>query len=130
MTRDDWFALRGYAEWPIYSWHIDSVLMYAASALGVRQIALGPAYRIYHIEQTPGSGWSPNAAKKLFSRLDAAGIPYLTDQRLRELGLRFFDDRASAIINDDGWGLGQHDLPEVRIAPSGRPMIETARAGG
>ena len=130
MARDDWFRLRGYAEWPIYSWHIDSVLMYAASALGVRQIALSPAYRIYHIEQTPGSGWSPDAAAKLFSRLDAAGIPYLTDQQLRELGLQFLNDPASAIINDDGWGLGQHDLPEVHIAPGGEPMIETARAAG
>lgn len=123
MAREDWFRLRGYAEWPMYSWHIDSVFLHAARAVGIKEIALSPAYRIYHIEQTPGSGWSPQASEKLFSRLDAAGIPYLSNDQLKQLGLGFLKDRSSSIINDTDWGFGLHDLPETRIAPGGEHAL-------
>ncbi len=127
VARDDWFRLRGYAEWPMYSWHIDSVFMHAARAVGIRQVALGPEYRIYHVEQTAGSGWSPQASDKLFARLDAAGIPYLSDEKLKNLSLEFLRDKSSTILNDEDWGFAKHDLPTTNIMAGGeaRPVTTT-----
>ena len=130
VARDDWFRLRGYAEWPMYSWHIDSVFMHAARAVGIRQVALGPEYRIYHVEQTAGSGWSPQASDKLFARLDAAGIPYLSDEKLKDLALEFLVDKSLTVLNDEDWGFASHDLPTTKIVAGGAVVRETEAVSG
>jgi hypothetical protein len=117
LAREDWFRLRGYPEWPMYSWHIDSMLMYAANAHDIRQVALGTRYRAYHIDH--GSGWSPAGERELFARLDAGGIPYLSSADLQRWQHRFAEDPGSAIINGPDWGLAGHRLPERRILPGG-----------
>src|SRR5487761_324836 len=35
MSRADWFALRGYPEWQVFSWNIDSVIVYQAHYNGI-----------------------------------------------------------------------------------------------
>jgi hypothetical protein len=60
LAREDWFRLRGYPEWPIFSWHLDSAILYAANAQDIRHTTLGPKYRIYHIDHS--FGWSHAAA--------------------------------------------------------------------
>jgi hypothetical protein len=116
LARDDWFRLRGYPEWPIFSWHLDSVFMYAANAHDVRHIALGTKYRIYHIDH--GSGWSPAGAERLFERLDAKGIPYLRDGDLHQIQVQFAKDPKSTVVNDESWGFANHKLPERDVLPS------------
>jgi hypothetical protein len=120
LARDDWFRLRGYPEWPIYSWHIDSALMYAANSQGLREVALGTKYRIYHIDHSSGSGWSPQGAAQLFARLSMKGIPYLSDDRLANWQWRVAEDPKSAIVNNEDWGLGDQNLKERYILPRGR----------
>src|SRR5260370_392130 len=39
-SRDVWFAMRGYPEWPMYSWQLDGVPIYQAFAGGVEMINL------------------------------------------------------------------------------------------
>jgi hypothetical protein len=126
LAREDWFSLRGYPEWPMYSWHIDSVFMYAANAHDLRQVALGPRYRAYHIDHS--SGWSPDGERELFARLDAKGIPYLRDADLRRWQHRFAKDPASAIVNGPDWGLAGHRLPERCVLPGGRVAAATGAA--
>jgi hypothetical protein len=117
LTRDDWARLRGYPEWPIYSWHLDSAFMYAASVHDVAEVALGAKYRIYHLDHSSGSGWSPGGAPLLFARLDAKGIAYLSDQDLERWRRQVAAEPPSAIVNDPTWGLGDQLLPERQVLP-------------
>ena len=122
VSRDDWFRLRGYPEWPIFSWHIDSIFLFAADASDIRQIVLGPRYRIFHIDHSVGSGWSPEAATQLFARIDKKGIPYLGDGDVLNMRKTFANDPLAAIANDENWGLGGTALPE-REAISGTTFL-------
>jgi hypothetical protein len=117
LSRDDWARLRGYPEWEIYSWHLDSVFMYAASVHDVSEVAMGANYRIYHLDHSSGSGWSPEGAALLFERLDVKGIPYLSDGDLERWRLQVAAEPQSAIINDLAWGLGDQQLPERQVVP-------------
>ena len=94
--------------------------MFAAHARGLRQVILGARYRIFHIDHSIGSGWSPAGGDLLFARLRARAIPYLSDDELRHWRVKFADDPDSAIINGVDWGLGERELPERRILPHGR----------
>ena len=120
LSRADWFALRGYPEWPVYSWNIDSILLYQAHRSRIREIYLGDAAPVYHIEHSPGSGFTPESPDKLFERLAALGIPYLDWERDMEPKIREMD-RARArgefpiVYNDADWGLARHSLPEQRV---------------
>jgi hypothetical protein len=126
LARDDWFRLRGYPEWPMYSWHIDSAFMFAAGAQGIREVALGPGHRVYHIDHSVGSGWSPDGETQLFARLSAQGIPYLTDEDLQRWQAAVAEHPTSAIVNDADWGLADRDLLEREIFAR---HTEVARAG-
>jgi hypothetical protein len=120
-TREDWFRLRGYPEWPMYSWHVDSAFMFAANAHDIRQTVLGSDYRIYHIDHSLGSGWSPEGEEHLFSRLKARGVPYLTNDDLREWQVRAAKNPSDAVTNPAVWGFAWADLPERAILPQ-RPI--------
>ena len=116
LSRDDWARLRGYPEWPIFSWHLDSAFMYAAAAHDVREVALGTRYRIYHLDHAPGSGYSPSGAAQLFARLDAKHIPYLSNDDLERWRQQVAVDPQSAIVNGPDWGLGDQLLPERQVS--------------
>lgn len=120
-ARDDWFCLRGYPEWPMYSWHIDSAFMFVANAHEIREVALGSRYRIYHIDHSLGSGWSPHGQKHLFDRLESRRIPYLSNDDLREWQIRAAKSPADVVVNGSDWGLDSVDLPEQAILPR-RPL--------
>jgi len=120
LARDDWFRLRGYPEWPIFSWHVDSIFLFAADANDIRQIVLGPRHRIFHIDHSVGSGWSLEGAAQLFARLDKKGIPYLGDDDVLNMRKTFANDPLAAIANDENWGLGGITLPEREIIPGTR----------
>jgi hypothetical protein len=115
LARDAWFHVRGYAEFDMYSMHLDSLLVHTAAHAGYRQQIWRDPRRVYHIEH--GGGWTPEADKKLGARLDAAGVPRLDygqlwdwtlEMRLR--GARFFND-------EDSWGLPDSALPEQVLRP-------------
>jgi hypothetical protein len=125
LARDDWFRLRGYPEWPIHSWHLDSAFMYAAAAQGVVELALGSKYRIYHIDHS--SGWSPGAGPKLFADLAARGIPYLRNEDLKAWHDAVVSDPSCAIVNDANWGMADRTLEERQIT-AGLVRHERARA--
>jgi hypothetical protein len=118
LSREDWFRLRGYPEWPIFSWHIDSVFLFAASANDIPQIALDSRHRIYHIDHSKGSGWSHDGAAALFTRLDSNGIPYISNELARRKQLEFAETPVAGIINGEDWGFAGHHLPERDVLPA------------
>ena len=124
-AREDWFRLRGYPEWPMYSWHIDSAFLFAANAHDLREVALKARYRIYHIDHTVGSGWSPAGEEHLFNRLRSLGIPFLNNEDLREWQMRAAQNPMDVIVNRADWGLAAYNLSERIILPSRRGTVAT-----
>jgi hypothetical protein len=118
-SRDIWFALRGYPEWAMYSWQLDGVPMYQAFAGAVDLINLPPPKVAIHLEHGEGSGWTPEGSRRLFARLDAAGIPYLSTQEYRKVARKLVrSGRGFHPFNEADWGLESTELPESR---PGRP---------
>jgi hypothetical protein len=118
LSRADWDALRGYPEWPMYSWHLDSMLIYQARYSGIRETYMGKSAPVFHIEHSPGSGFTPESSDKLFERLQARGIPYLDWHRdvepmidkMRESG----GQGKAVTYNDEAWGYANITLPQTR----------------
>jgi hypothetical protein len=131
MAREHWMDLRGYPEFDMYSFNIDSLLCYAAHHGGFREQVLEDPLRIYHIEHGTGSGWTPEGQAKLFNRLKAKGIPWLEYRDLVTWAehMRRFD--SPMIFNRENWGLKEWELPEMapnakccaRPASSIRPLV-------
>ncbi len=121
LAREDWEALRGYPEWPMYSWHIDSLLIYQARYSGLREVYLGRSAPVYHIEHSPGSGFTPESSDKLFERLDARGIPYLdwerdVEPRIDQMREQRARGGGAISYNEVNWGFAGRPLAEARAA--------------
>lgn len=121
MDRASWLDLRGYAEWDIYSFHLDAILCHQAAASGRREAALAPPMVAWHIEHARGSGFVPEDPDALWRRLDAAGVPWLTGARAQEIIRDLHGGRQDPAINGTNWGLGgvtleEHDLTAEAVA--------------
>ncbi len=117
MSREDWLRVRGYAEWHIFSWHLDTLLVYQALGRGVRARRLPPKARVYHIDHS--GGFAPQRAAELFERLKERGIPFITDEDLRRLHADISAKKRSGEdlqFNEPGWGLANQTLPEAQPA--------------
>jgi hypothetical protein len=114
-SRDIWSSLRGYPEWPMFSMFLDSIVLVEAYRADIEMINLAAPMVVYHLEHGTGSGWSPEGARPLSQRLDAAGIPYLTgtsyDKVAREILRKGPGFHPS---NGPDWGLATIDLPLLR----------------
>ncbi len=119
LSRQDWMNLAGYPELDAYSWDIDSVLIFAAFSAGVRQVVLPPSHRIFHIDHSKGSGWTPEGDEALFARLRNAQIPYLGNGELGELlawRRRLYETSSARVLNPGDWGFSNIALPEVNVS--------------
>ncbi len=120
-SKEAWEAMRGYPEWPMYSWKLDGVPVFQAFYAGLEMVDFAPPMLTYHLEHGEGSGWTPEGARRLFGRLEAAGIPYLSSSRydrvIREI-LR--DSPRFHAFNGPDWGLAAEDLPVTRPAAVSR----------
>jgi hypothetical protein len=120
LSRADWDALRAYPEWPMYSWHLDSMLIYQARYSGMREIYLGKSAPVYHIEHSPGSGFTPESSDKLFERLRARGIPYLdwerdVEPKIEAMKAQQTRGGGAIYFNHNGWGFADQALVEARV---------------
>lgn len=82
LHRDDWTDLGGFPAWPVYSWHLDSILLFQAILSGRRPRHLRLPLGVWHLNHDVGSGYSPSHAFALFDRLRAAEIPWVDDEGL------------------------------------------------
>jgi hypothetical protein len=123
LDRETWFRLRGYPEWKVFSWHLDSVLLLQADANRVTFQTLPETQCTYHVDHE--GGWTPEDQARLFSRLAQKGIRVLSDQELEALRAGMEDKRRRrepVLFNGEDWGLAGEDLPESRPlenSPSG-----------
>jgi hypothetical protein len=115
MSREDWFKLRGYAEFELFSMHLDSVLCMTAWWGGMRQHFLAYPMRLYHIEHE--SGFTPEKWSTTVENLLARGIPLLSFDELRSIDAGIRLTRGFKMFNDDDWGLVAQALPETIIDP-------------
>ena len=112
MSKEDWEALSGYEEWPIYSWNLDSLLLYLAHASGMEEVLLGPEKSVYHIDHSVGSGWTPGGDAALFKRLEENAIPYMDDVEM-DLQVRNFLREGGRQVPPTNWGMKGAHLPEI-----------------
>ncbi len=115
MAREHWLDLRGYPEFDMYSFHIDSLLCYAAHHAGASEVLLKEPMRIYHIEHGQGSGWTPEGQDQLFRRLQTKRIPFLTYEELVRWIVQMRRLNCPVIFNRENWGLGEFELPETEL---------------
>jgi hypothetical protein len=118
MSREKWFALRGYPEMPIFSLHIDSLLLMMAAYSGLKEKILAYPCEIYHLEHSLGSGITPGAGQKmLFERLDREQIPYLNwgdcIRHANGYRKRSSEGDTDPSGNTEVWGLADLDLPDT-----------------
>ena len=117
MTAKSWAELGAYPEWPFYSWNLDSLLLYQASAAGFGFVDFAdPAFHMEH-----AAGWSPEAHLALFERLDEQGIPVLTDAALAEVAHTLTSQRGKTrwrINAFGGWGFPAEALSAAGVNAS------------
>lgn len=124
LSRADWFRLRGYPEWHIFSWTIDSVLLLQAHYNGFAIEELADDCVHYHIEHDYGSGWTPEGAGSLWARLDERHIPYMSYAQYTEV---VYELQANAerndftIYNGADWGLAGRDVHSRLTVAEGSP---------
>ncbi len=115
MSRQDWFAIRGYPEWEIFSFHLDSVLLYVAHYAGIEETILEDPIRVYHVEHA--SGWTPQTERDqtLNRRLATLGIPQLTMEQFDAIARLMEQTGQPLIVNHDTWGMADNPLPEIHV---------------
>jgi hypothetical protein len=110
LSRDAWFALRGYPEFPLWPTHIDAVVCYAAHHAGIREVILKDPLRIFHIEH--GTVWTPESEEEREARASARGVSLVRYQTLLECFHLMRRFNAPLIFSGENWGLAGLDLPE------------------
>ncbi len=115
LSYADWERLRGYPEWDIFSFHIDSVLLFQAHRNEIIELDLPKKMPVYHIEHGPGSGYSAEAAHILFKRIEEKGITYLKESDFRDIVEKIYESPTRVLYNDENWGLSKLSLDEVWI---------------
>lgn len=114
MSRRSWYELRGYPEWEMFSWNLDSLLLYQAAAARFRFVEFEghPAFHMDH-----SGGWSPESQRVLFDRLEEDGVPVLTDRELLDVAAAIWSDRRKGTwkTNLSNWGMAADDLQETDL---------------
>jgi hypothetical protein len=116
LAREHWMDLRGYPELDVFSMNVDSLFCWTAHHGGAPEHVLESPMRIYHIEHATGSGWTPEGQDKLYERIAAKGIPWLSYDDVVQWARAMNLYGAPMIFNHDNWGLAADDLGEVRPA--------------
>jgi hypothetical protein len=113
LSRRQWFDLRAYPEFDLFSMNLDSIFCATAHFGGAREEMLREPMRIYHIEHGSGSGWTPEGQAKLFERIAARGLQFVDNEEVLIWTAQMGRLGAPMIFNHEDWGLDGVDLPET-----------------
>lgn len=108
MSKKDWIKIQGYPELEIYSIHIDSMGVLAASALDIKQVVLKSDECTYHMEHAGGWEFS-NPIDKIHFYTKKPMLDWWT---VREAGLYVMDKKTTFNLNKNNWGLADILLQE------------------
>jgi hypothetical protein len=126
LAREQWFDLRGYHEFDLFSMNLDSIFCIAAHHGGARELMLEDPMRIYHLEHATGSGWTPEGQAKLFDRIRARGLSFVDNEEVLVWASQMNRLNSPMIFNHQNWGLADFELKEIVL--SGR--ASDRQAGG
>jgi hypothetical protein len=113
LSRDDWFTLRGYPEFPIWPTHIDSLLCYSAHHAGMQEVVLREPLRMFHVQHK--TTWTPDAEKDRNAKAASKGIATIMNDDVVKWIDRMRRFNAPAIFAQSNWGLAGIELPEVEV---------------
>ena len=111
MSRNNWQALEGYAELDGYSLHIDSLVLGAAVASGIKQRILPLSHCLYHISHANGWELQDTRARIAFD----LRVPKLDNGTLQQALLEMIRNKSPLSINTPDWGLYHESLQEKSI---------------
>lgn len=121
LAREDWLRLRGYAELPIHSWHIDSLFSLQGHASGIPEAMLPADCPVFHIHHPPG--WANQGTLEggidvglerngdgMRLKVSGRDMPLLTSDEVSRFigGMRL---NPAATINGRDWGFAGVDFP-------------------
>jgi hypothetical protein len=115
LSREDWFRLRGYAEFPIWPMHVDALFCYSAFHAGVREQILRDPMRIYHIEHLTAAGWTPEGEEARSARIAAKGLAEMKYSEFTKWVNQMRRFNAPLIFTLENWGLGDLEFREERV---------------
>jgi hypothetical protein len=121
LARENWFALRGYAEFPIWPMNIDLLFCYAAHHAGIGEVVLRAPMRVYHTEHLSAAGWTPEGEEERAARIEAKGVTEIQFSTAMEWidRMRRFD--APMIFTLGDWGLADTTLAETAVEAASAP---------
>lgn len=120
MAKDAWERVGGYAEFEMYSMHIDGLVLYQAYYAGVRERRLKAP--VYHIEH--GGGFKPGS-QDLAERLERSAIPQISNEQLMAWIYDMYKTKKPIQFNDEDWGFATETLPETN--PLRQPVAARAQ---
>jgi len=113
LSRRQWFDLRAYPEFDLFSMNLDSIFCATAHFGGARETMLEEPMRIYHIEHGSGSGWTPEGQAKLFERIAAKGLKFVDSEEVLMWTAQMGRLDSPMLFNHEDWGLAGADLKET-----------------
>jgi len=111
MSKQDWLKIEGYNELDMYSIHIDSMALWAASAKGLQQHIFSQEKSVYHIYHE--DGWESKDVLKTIRFLE--NKPCLDYSIVHKGGLQIVKEKSTWKINNENWGLENYNLEEIKF---------------
>jgi hypothetical protein len=93
--------------------HIDSLFCWVAHHAGFREEILEDPLRIYHIEHSIGSGWTPEGEQQLMERTRSSGVRWLDFEDAIECARFMNRYETSMIFSRENWGFADVELRET-----------------
>jgi len=106
LDKNSWLKINGYLEWPIYSLHIDSFLLFQAYYNGLNFKNLTSVVT-FHIDHSIGSGFSLEGEKILLNKLAQRSIPVLSFDEYKKTVIKIKNNK---IKFNKNWGLANKKL--------------------
>lgn len=113
LAARDWWRTNGYAEFEMYSMHLDSLHMYMAHWSGIREHFL--PFKVFHLEHEGGFKPDPVGSGKLNERLARDAIQQISNEQLFDWIVEMAQARQPLVFNDDRWGFADHVFPETTV---------------
>jgi hypothetical protein len=111
LSQKAWVALRGYPEFKVFSFHIDSILCHQAHEFGFFEFVFPDPLVHYHIDHS--DGWTPETNDKLFKRLRKMKVPFIENQF--DILIQACRKTKKPVFNSPRWGLIGDLLPESSV---------------
>lgn len=108
MSREDWFKIEGYVELDMYSIHIDSMGLWSACALGMKQEIFDYKECVYHIDHE--NGWESEDLIKTIKFL--SNKPSLDYSIVHRAGIKMVSNGTNWGLNKDDWGWANEQFEE------------------